>query len=476
MTHPVIQIDHWINGCTNHQESPAQFSSTNPSTGTTVCLASKGNEETVNLAVEAAYEAFQEFRKTNTPSREEWLLRAADILQQDADQFITALIDETGSPISKARREVTTSIGILRAAAGATRQISGKTFAPEVAGNLSYSIRVPLGVVAGMTPFNVPLIKLIKHSAMPLATGNTVVLLPSEETPLVASLVAKLYQDAGFPPGTFNIVYGHGAEIGDYLTLHPKVKQVGFTGSLRVGRHVQELCGKSGKRVTLELGGKNPLVVLKDADLAKAIPGCIVGSFLYQGQICMSSSRIYVEDEIADSFIPKFIEAANQVGWGDLHDPQTMVGPIINRRQVGRIRQHLEDAISKGAVVLTGNEWRDNLLRPTILTNVDSSMKVYHEETFGPVTTIHRVASPDEALKEANNSCFGLCGAIFTNQLDLAIEFANQLDAGMVHVNSTTIREQPEIPFGGTKASGFGREGSQVSIDELTQWKWVTMQ
>ena len=472
---PTPEIFHWIEGSQWNPQDGRFFKTKSPLDDRTLGSVSLGSEAVIDRAVQAAHSAFDSFRCVAPTQREKWLLQAAELLETRRERLVRILIDEIGSPVSKAEKEVEVALGILRASAGAVRRVTGRTYPSDIGGRLSYSVRQPLGVVAGMTPFNVPLIKAFKQTAMPLATGNTVVLLPSEETPLLVHEVARIYQDAGLPAGVLNVVYGDGSEIGDTLTGHPLVKAVGFTGSYQVGRHVMELCGKLGKRVTLELGGKNPLVVLDDADLKKAIPGCVVGAFLFQGQICMSASRIFVEKGIAPEFRAALSQAVDRIQVGDLHDPGTLIGPIINRRQRDRIRRHLEDAIGKGAQVISGNQWQGNILKPTLLSRVDDSMLIHNEETFGPVTSIYEVESPEEALHMANQGGFGLSGAIYTNQLDRAMEFAESLNAGMVHVNGSTIQDEPHVPFGGVGKSGFGREGADVAIDELTEWKWVTL-
>lgn len=469
-------VQHWINGAEFREAGSETFESRNPLNDQCLARIAKGTPATIDQAVEVAHEAFLSFRHTPVQEKEKWLLKAADCLNQNSDRLVQLLIDEIGSPLSKARKELAVATGILRASAGAARRVHGKTYPSETPGRFSYSMRQPLGVVAGMTPFNVPLIKAIKASAMPLATGNAVVLLPSEETAILSAEIGQIYQKAGLPDGAFNVVHGSGYEIGDSLTTHPLVKAVCFTGSHRVGKHVQKLCGEQGKRVLLELGGKNPVVILKDADLKKAIPGCVLGAFLFQGQICMSSSRIYVETEIAESFTEGFAAAAGRIQCGDLQDPKTMVGPIINERQRTRIKNHIEDALSKGARLLTGNEWNGNVLSPTVLADVTPDMQIHYEETFGPVTTIYTVPDSEAALQGANDSAFGLSGAVYTNQLDQAMEFANRMRAGMVHINGSTIQDEPHVPFGGVGQSGFGREGADVAIDELTEWKWVTIQ
>lgn len=473
-SHPQHEL--WIGGRETSPANGEYFENRRPLDDSRNSLAAKGSPEDVDAAVESAHAAFEAFRKTTPSEREGCLLNAATLLQQQADEFINILIDEVGSPIVKARKEITTAVGILRAAAGATRNLTGKTLPTDVPGRLSISLRQPLGVIAGVTPFNVPLIKNVKHAAMPLATGNTFVLLPSEEAPVMAIRVARLFHDAGFPDGVFNVVTGSGREIGDSLTKHPLVRMVGFTGSARVGRHVGGLCGSLGKRFTLEMGGKNPLVILRDADLTKAVQGSVIGSFLYQGQICMASSRIYVERQIHDEFLERFCAAVANLQHRELRDDRTMIGPIINERQRERVRSHLDDAVAQGATLLTGGRWHANVCEPTILTGVTESMKIYSEETFGPLTSVFCVDSAGEALARANDSEFGLSGSVYTSDLTLAMKFVEEMNVGMVHVNGTTIQDEPHVPFGGVGASGFGRESTDTDIDAMTEWKWATIQ
>ena len=472
----VARHHHWIGGRQVSPKNEKHFEDLNPLDDSLYAEIAQGDPTDVAMAVETAHESFGSYRHSLPKQREAWLVRAAELLESRSSQFIDILIDEVGSPILKAQREVETSVGILRSAAGATRQLTGKTLPTDVPGRLSMSVRRPLGVIAGISPFNVPLIKDIKHSAMPLATGNTVVLLPSEHAPVTALKVAELFADAGFPAGAFNVVTGLGADIGDTLTCHPQVRMVGFTGSSRIGHHISALCGKHAKRYSLEMGGKNPLVVLKDAELGKAVQGSVLGSFLYQGQICMASSRIYVEKSIFDVFLTKFLAAVQSLSMEDLRSPSTMIGPVIHERQRNRIKQHVADAISKGATVRCGGKWQGNCCEPTVLTGVDDQMLISHEETFGPVTTVHAVDSADEALALANASNLGLSASIYTSNLTQAMRFAEELEAGMVHVNGTTIQDEPHIPFGGVGDSGFGRESTDPDLSELTEWKWVTVQ
>lgn len=467
---------HFVGGQSHCPDAATFFEDANPLHDAVIARVVRGTPTDVDLAVSTAAAAFARHRQAGPSEREGWLLKTADLLQQRQQEFIELLIDEVGSPLTKAQREIQTSILQLRAAAGIPRRLAGKTLPTDVAGRLSLSVRRPLGVIAGITPFNVPLIKGVKHSAFPLATGNSVVLLPSPDAPLTALHLARLYHEAGVPAGLINVVSGFGQEIGDALTGDPRVRMVTFTGSTNTGRHIAERCGRLGKRVTLEMGGRNPLVVLQDADLQLAVQNAVVGAFLFQGQICMSSSRLIVEQAVADDFLQALAARTEQLGHGDLRDPVTMIGPIINERQRQRIRRHLEDAVAHGARVVTGNVWQDNRLLPTVLTDVSEQAILQREETFGPVTTVRVVADAQAALKAANATSFGLSASVFTQDLSQALSFAESLEAGMVHVNAGTIQEEAHVPFGGVGDSGFGREGTDAAIEELTEWKWITMQ
>lgn len=470
-------VNHWIAGRSVSPVKGEYFDDLNPLDDSLYARVAEGTVDDIDHAVKAAHAAFADYRQTLAREREAWLNNAADLLAQKQTEFAAILIDEVGSSIGKAEFEINYATGYLRAAAGATRHVTGQTIPSDIPGRLSMSVRQPLGVVAGITPFNVPLIKGIKHSAMPLATGNTYVHLPSEDAPVMAQMIGELYAEAGFPAGVFNVVMGHGDRIGDKLTTHPLVKMVGFTGSTRVGRHIGALCGEHGKRVVLELGGKNPLIVLADADIEQAVQGAVMSMFLYQGQICMAASRIYVERPVYQEFVEKFKLAAEQTGCGDLHDHATLIGPIINERQRNRVRTHIEDARDKGATLITGGEWQGNRCLPTIFTDVTEEMTLCREETFGPVTAVYPVDSIEEAMQKANDSVYGLSAAVYTSNLNHALKLAQGIDAGMVHVNAPSVHDEPHVPFGGMGESGTGREGTtEADLDVMTEWKWITVQ
>lgn len=469
-------MDLWVGGVRVPPASGTYFIDRNPEDDSLYAYVAEGNVTDIDRAVRSAHAAFATYSKTLACEREAWLCRAAALIEKYSDDFIDILVKEVGSPVGKAEFEVRYAAGCLRAAGGVARRVAGQTIPSDMPGRFAMTVREPLGVIASITPFNVPLLKNAKLSSSPLATGNTVVMLASEEAPMVANRLADIYHEAGLPAGALNVVTGFGADIGDALTTHSLVKAVMFTGSSRVGKHIGGLCGSLMRRVVLELGGKSPLVILADADLDVAVEAATFGQFFFQGQACMASSRIYVEKSIEAEFCRRFKARAESLGMGDLRDPNTWVGPIISERQRQRVRTHIDDARAKGATVLTGGDWIGNRCRPTILTGVNESMTVCREETFGPVASIYPVADLDEAIARANDTNYGLSSAIFTRDISKAFRFMQEVHAGMVHINAPTINDEPHVPFGGSGDSGFGREGADVDIETLTEWKWITIQ
>ena len=469
-------LGHWINNTFCDSADGSTFTVFNPVDDSPFAEVMDGSPDEIDRAVNAANKAFQTYRHSSVNEREAWLARAAALLEESKEEFVNLLIDEAGSTITKALFETEKAISFIRAAIGMVRRVSGQTLPSDYPGRLSLTWREPRGVVAVITPFNVPLIKASRLCANALATGSSIVLLPSEHTPVIALKFAQLLSKAGFPAGTVNVVAGNGYKIGDSLVTHPLVKSVTFTGSTVVGKHIQQLCARDNKHVTLELGGKNPLVILDDANLTDAVQGAVRGMFMHQGQACISSSRIYVQNGIYAQFIEAYTGAVSKLSMEDLRDPNTNIGPIISDRQRQRIKRHIEDAKGKGAEILTGGEWEGNRCQPTVLLNVTEDMECFADETFGPVVSIYRVEDIDGALKAANNSRYGLSAAIYTNHLNTALLFAKEVESGMVHINSPSITDEAHVPFGGVGDSGFGREGTEADIDALTELKWVTVQ
>jgi len=433
-------------------------------------------EQHMRAAIDAAHAAKAAWGNSPAALREKILHRAADELEAATTEMVDLLIGEGGSTFGKAHFEVPFAANMLRSIAGEARRVQGDVFPSDVSGLLSLAIRRPLGVVAGISPFNFPVVLALKKVAFALATGNTFVLKPSEETSLVGLKLAEIFERAGLPPGVLNVVPGDGPTLARVLFDDPRVKLISFTGSTAVGRHIAVECAKKGKRVILEMGGKSPLVVLKDADVDYAVDTACFGIFIHQGQICMAGSRIIVEAPIYETFLQRFAAKAKTLRVGDPRDPHTVIGPLIRSSQCQMIDRKIKEAVAAGARVLTGGTYEGNFYQPTVVADVTPSMAAFRDELFGPIAAVSRADDADHALALANNSSYGLSSAVLTNDLQLAMRFALELEAGMVHLNGPTVHDEPTVPFGGVKDSGSGREGGRWSVEEMTEVKWVTIQ
>jgi len=472
----IRSLQHFIGGQWVDAAGGATFEVLNPLDDSHYAHAAKGTAEDVRKAVAAARAAFSTYKDTTPTERERWLLRVAEIMEVRRKDLVDCLIDEIGSPVQKAMFEFTKGLTMVRAAAGLCRNVRGETIPSDRPGTFSMSIREPLGVVAVITPFNVPLIKTTRLVANALAVGNTVVHLPSEMAPHLTVLFAEIVAEAEVPEGAYNVVTGMGAEIGDDLTGHEDVNFVTFTGSTVIGQHINEICARNKTPNTLELGGKSPTIILADADLDKVMPLAARSMFMFAGQACIASSRFYVERPLYDEFVKRFAMIVGKLGMGDLRDPNTVIAPAISPRQRDRIRSHIEDAKAKGATVVAGGGWVGNRCQPTLLTDVTDEMTVCRTETFGPVTSIYPVDGYEEGLERANDTEYGLSSAIFTKDIDKAFHFARNSNAGMCHINGPTIHDEAHIPFGGNGESGVGREGTDADMEAMTELKWVTVQ
>lgn len=469
-------LRHFIGGAWTSTESGAVLDVLNPLDDSLYARAAHGTAQDMERAVAAAKAAFPSYKETLPKERERWLLRVAEIMEARKQELLDCLIDEIGSPVQKAMFEFEKGLTMVRAAAGLCRNVRGETIPSDAPGKFSMSIREPLGVVAVITPFNVPLIKTTRLVANALAVGNTVVHLPSEMAPHLTVLFAEIVAEAGFPAGAYNVVTGFGAEIGDDLTSHKDVDFVTFTGSSVVGQHINEICARNKTPNTLELGGKSPTVILADADLDEVVPLAARSIFMFAGQACIGSSRFYVERPLYDEFVSRFSKACAQIGMGDLRDPNTVIAPIISGRQRQRVKDHIADSVAKGATVAAGGAWDGNRCQPTLLTGVTEEMTVCRSETFGPVASIYLIDSYEEGLERANDTEFGLSSAIFTKDINKAMHFAKNIGAGMCHINAPTIHDEAHVPFGGNGESGVGREGTDADMEAMTELKWITVQ
>ena len=433
-------------------------------------------EEHIRAAIGAADAAKDAWAATPPTERERLLRRAADELVGATQEIVDLLIDEAGSTVGKAQLEVAISSDDLRSIAGEARRVRGDVIPSNVPGLISLVFRRPLGVVAGIAPFNFPVILSLKKIAFALAAGNTFVLKPSEETSLVGLKLAEIFERAGFPPGVLNVVPGDGARMAQVLYDDPRIKLISFTGSTAVGRIIATECAKRGKKFTLEMGGKSPLVVLKDADVDYAVDTACFGLFIHQGQICMAGSRILVEEPLYEEFLKRFVAKAQTLKVGDPRDPHTVIGPLIRASQCPMIDKKVKEAISGGARLLCGGRYEGNFYYPTVLADVKPEMAAFRDELFGPVAAVSKAKDAEHALTLANDTSYGLSSAVLTNDMQLAMRFAMELEAGMVHLNGPTLLDEVVAPFGGVKDSGAGREGGHWSIDEMTELKWVTIQ
>ena len=448
----------------------------NPATGEVFARIAQAGAQDIEDALAAAHAARLPWQRLLVNEREALLLDTAAIIAQRANEIRDLIVEETGSVMMKAPWEVGYAIECLRVAAACLRQPHGDTFPACAKGQIGMTIRQPLGVIAGIAPFNSPFLLSIKKIAFALAAGNTFVLKPSDLAPLSGLKLAEMFHAAGLPAGVLNVIPGPAALVGDKLIADPRVKMLTFTGSSKVGRHLAAEAGRHMKRVTLEMGGKNPLVILEDADLDYAVNAAAFGIFFHQGQVCMASSRIIVEAPLYEAFVESFVAKARTIKVGDPRDPSTVIGPLIRRSQCDFIMRQIDEAVSKGARVRCGASHDGPYFAPTVLSDVTAAMSIYGEESFGPVTSVLRADDFEHALFLANDTRAGLSSAVITNDLQKAMDFALRSESGMVHINDATISDEPHIDFGGVKDSGFGREGGMASMAEMTEVKWITIQ
>jgi len=469
-----------INGLKVTAERGATFERRNPLDGSVASRAPAASPADAVMAVEAAAEAFKTWSQTGPSERRGLLLKAADALEAKTPQFIEAVAAETGASGQWAGFNVFLAAGMIREAAALTTQVAGEVIPSDVPGSLSMAVRQPAGVVLGIAPWNAPVILGVRAICVPLACGNTVVMKGSENCPRTHQLIIEAFQDAGFPPGVVNYITNAPADAGlvvEAMVAHPAVRRVNFTGSTRVGKIIAMTCAKYLKPVVLELGGKAPMVILDDADIDDAVNGAAFGCFANSGQICMSTERIIVDNKIADAFVKKFVEKAKALPLGDPRKPEPVVlGSVIGMSTVEHCNMLIDDALAKGAKLLCGGKATTTLMPATVLDHVTPAMKIYHEESFGPVKPIVRVNGVEEAVACANDNEYGLSSAVFGGDIARAFNVARRIDSGICHVNGPTVHDEAQMPFGGVKGSGIGRFGGKAGIHEFTELRWITLQ
>lgn len=468
-----------IGGERRPAEGGAVFERRNPLDGAVATRAPAATARDAVAAVEAAQQAFAAWSQTGPGERRALLLKAAQAIEARHDDFVQAMARETGASALWAGFNVHLAAGLLTEAAALTTQIGGEVIPSDVPGSLAMGVRQAAGVVLGIAPWNAPVILGVRALATPLACGNTVVFKGSELCPQTHALIVDALHDAGLPPGTVNFVTNapaDAAEVVDTIVAHPAVRRVNFTGSTRVGRLIAQTCARHLKPAVLELGGKAPFVVLDDADIDAAVDAAVFGAFANSGQICMSTERIVLDARIADEFVAKFAARAKSLPLGDPREGPVVLGSVVDMATVERCNALIDDALAQGAVLVCGGRAENTLMPATVLDRVTPAMRVYGEETFGPLKAIVRVADTEAAIATANDNAFGLSSAVFGRDIARAWNVARRIEAGICHVNGPTVHDEAQMPFGGVKASGYGRFGGKAGVEAFTELRWLTVQ
>ena len=458
----------------------AAYDDLNPFTGEVFAKVPAGKRADAKRAVDAAVRAFPAWSHSLPAERQALFLKAADILEKKQMEIVAILAEETGCTFGFAMFQTMFTPGLLREAAAQTHQATGEIIPSNLPGAFNMAIRQPVGVVAGIGPWNAPLILSLRAICMPIAYGNTAVLKPSTESAAAGGVVlAEIFHEAGFPKGVLNVVTngpGTSSEIGDEFIENPKVRRINLTGSTAVGRQLAEKAGRYLKRVALELGGQNPMIILRDADIDAAVNAAAFGGFLHQGQICMTTRRVIIEKPIAQEFIEKFVKKVSSFKVGNPKEPDTIIGPLINQTQLDLISNSVQAAVRDGAKILCGGKSEGPCYCPTVLTNVKIGTPFSCEETFGPVVSVIEVKDEEEALSVANNTMYGLSASVFTRDLAKGLSIAERIESGIVHINDQTVHDEPQVPFGGVKDSGWGRFGGKAALEEFTELRWISAQ
>jgi benzaldehyde dehydrogenase (NAD) len=407
------------------------------------------------------------------------LNKAADLLEARAAEIALAVRDETGSTAGWGHFNVHFAASMLREAAAMTTQVGGEVIPSDVPGNLAMAYRQPVGVVVGVAPWNAPIILGVRAIAMPLACGNTVVLKSSEVCPATHALIGSVLQEAGLGAGVVNVLstdVKDAESVAETLISHPAVKRINFTGSTRVGRILALLAAKYLKPILLELGGKAPLIVLADADIDAAVDATVFGAYANAGQICMSTERVIIERGVADEFAAKLVKRVAALPVGNPNEGEFVIGSVVGPATVQRIQRLIADAQQHGAKLLVGGGATGTIMPGIVVDHVTPAMALFREESFAPQVSITRVDSVDAAVRLANDSDYGLSAAVFTRDLARGFEVARRIESGICHINGPTVHDEAQMPFGGVKASGYGRFGGKAGVEAFTELRWITIQ
>ncbi len=457
-----------------------KFERQNPMSGKVASSAEAMQPDDIPAIAARAQSGFTTWSKMGPNARRAVLMKAADALQAKKEDFVAAMMAEIGATAGWAMFNLMLATGMVREAAAITTQISGEVIPSDHEGTIAMALREPVGVILGIAPWNAPIILGVRAIAVPLACGNSVILKASETCPRTHSLIIEAFAEAGFPEGVVNVVTNAPADAGKVvgaLIDAPEVKRINFTGSTAVGKIIASRAAEHLKPVLLELGGKAPMIVLEDADLDEAVKAAAFGAYMNQGQICMSTERIIVVEAVADEFARRFKAKVETMRVGDPAAGNTPLGAVVDRKTVDKCQALIDDAVGQGAELLVGGPTTDNVLMPAHLVDkVTPAMKLFRDESFGPVVGITRARDETHAIELANDTDYGLSSAVFTRDTARGLRVARQIQAGICHVNASTVSDEPQMPFGGMKASGYGRFGGRAGIDAFTELRWVTFE
>ncbi len=456
-----------------------RFDRISPITGQVASTALAMSAGDARAVADRAALAFASWSLTGPNTRRALLIKAAVALEARKDSFVQAMMAEIGATAGWAMFNLMLAAGMLREAASLTTQITGDVIPSDKPGCIAMALREPAGVVLGIAPWNAPIILGVRAIAVPLACGNSVVLKSSEVCPRTHTLIVESFTEAGFPADVVNIVTNRPEDASDVvgaLIDHPAVRRINFTGSTAVGRIVAKRAAENLKPCLLELGGKAPLLVLEDADLDEAVKAAAFGAFMNQGQICMSTERIIVVAAVATEFCQRFAAKAQSMAAGDPREAKTPLGAVVDRKTVDHVNRLIDDATARGARVLCGGKADSVVMPATVVDGVTPAMNLYRDESFGPVVGIIRANDEADAVRIANDTQYGLSAAVFTRDAVRGLRVARQIRSGMCHINGPTVHDEPQMPFGGVCASGYGRFGGKAGIDQFTELRWITLE